>query len=92
MVEELESDDATDLISDLDEEKSKEILENMNPQDSSEVQALLQYAEDTAGGIMQPELVEVKDSSVIKDAINWIRLIADDVPDFYLIYVTNEND
>ena len=92
VVEELESDDATDLISDLDEEKSKEILENMNPQDSSEVQALLQYAEDTAGGIMQTELVEVKDSSVIKDAINWIRLIADDVPDFYLIYVTNEND
>ena len=87
VVEELESDDATDLISDLDEEKSKEILENMNPQDSSEVQTLLQYAEDTAGGIMQTELVEVKDSSIIKDAINWIRLIADDVPDFYLIYV-----
>ena len=92
VIEELESDDATDLISDLDEEKSKEILENMNPQDSSEVQTLLQYAEDTAGGIMQTELVEVKDSSIIKDAINWIRLIANDVPDFYLIYVTNEND
>ena len=92
VLEELESDDATDLISDLDEKKSKEILENMNPQDSSEVQNLLQYAEDTAGGIMQTELVEVKDSSIIKDAINWIRLIANDVPDFYLIYVTNEND
>ena len=37
-------------------------------------------------------LVEVKDSSLIKDAINWIRLIAEDVPDFYQIYVTNEND
>ena len=92
VVEELESDDATDLISELDEKKSKEILENMNPQDSSEVQTLLQYQEDTAGGIMQTELVEVKDSSIIKDAINWIRLIANDVPDFYLIYVTNEND
>ncbi|MBT3445277.1 magnesium transporter [bacterium] len=92
VLEGLESDDATDLISDLDDEKSKEILENMNPRDSSEVQALLQYEQDTAGGIMQTELVEVKNSSIIKDAINWIRLIANDVPDFYLIYVTNEND
>ena len=31
---------------------------------------------------MQTELVEVKDSSLIKDAINWIRIIAEDVPDF----------
>ena len=46
----------------------------MNPQDSSEVQSLLQYDPESAGGIMQTELVEVKDSSLIKDAINWIRL------------------
>ena len=64
----------------------------MNPQDSSEVQSLLKYDKESAGGIMQTELVEVKDSSLIKDAINWIRLIAEDVPDFYQIYVTNEND
>jgi magnesium transporter len=91
-IENLDSDDAADLISDLEDEKSKEILEDMNPQDSSEVQSLLQYDEESAGGIMQTELVEVKDSSIIKDAINWIRLIAEDVPDFYQIYVTNEND
>ena len=83
---------AADLISSLDDEKSKEILKGMNPRDSSEVQTLLQYSEDSAGGIMQTELVQVKDSSLVKDAINWIRLIADDVPDFYQIYVTNEND
>ena len=64
----------------------------MNPQDSSEVKSLLQYDPESAGGIMQTELVEVKDSSLIKDAINWIRIIAEDVPDFYQIYVTNEND
>ena len=92
LVEELDSDDAADLISDLDEDKSKEILENMNPRDSSEVQILLQYSKDSAGGIMQTELVQVKDSSLIKDAINWIRLVADEVTDFYQIYVTNEND
>tara|TARA_A100000164_G_scaffold56410_1_gene45009 strand:+ start:10253 stop:11602 length:1350 start_codon:yes stop_codon:yes gene_type:complete len=91
-IENLDSDDAADLISDLEDEKSKEILEDMNPQDSSEVQTLLQYDEESAGGIMQTELVEVKDSSIIKDAINWIRLIAENVPDFYQIYVTNEND
>ncbi len=91
-IENLESDDAADLISDLEDEKSKEILEDMNPQDSSEVQSLLQYDPESAGGIMQTELVEVKDSSLIKDAINWIRIIAEDVPDFYQIYVTNEND
>ncbi|MEE2975573.1 MAG: magnesium transporter [Thermodesulfobacteriota bacterium] len=91
-IEELDSDDAADLISHLDEDKSKEILEEMDPRDSSEVQTLLQYSDDSAGGIMQTELIQVKDSSLIKDTINWIRLIADEVPDFYQIYVTNEND
>src|SRR3989337_1223194 len=41
---------------------------------------------------MQAELVQVTNDSTVRDTINWIRLIADEVEDFYEIYVTDTTD
>lgn len=92
IVGEMDSDDAADLISELPEDKQKIVLALMHPEEVKEFQPLLVYPEDSAGGIMQTELVEITQDSTVKDTINWIRLIADDVEDFYEIYVTDEND
>jgi magnesium transporter len=92
IVEEMDSDDAADVISELPEDTAKVVLEKMPPEDVREVESLLQYPRDTAGGIMQAELVQVIHDSTVRDAINWIRLIADEVQDFNEIYVTDESD
>lgn len=91
IVEEMDSDDATDVIAELPDETAKTVLSKMDPKEVKEVKTLLQYPEDTAGGIMQKELIEVRDDSTVRDTINWIRLIAEDVEDFHEIYVTDEN-
>lgn len=92
LVEEMDSDDAADLIGELPAETAKLVLEKLPPREVEEVETLLKYAEDSAGGIMQKELVEVEQDSDVAEAINWIRLIAEDVEDFHEIYVVDENE
>ncbi|MGH7889004.1 MAG: magnesium transporter MgtE N-terminal domain-containing protein, partial [Thermodesulfobacteriota bacterium] len=92
IIEEMDSDDAADLISELPRDTAKTVLGKMSPDDAREVETLLKYPDDTAGGIMQTELVEVTNDSTVRDTINWVRLIANDVEDFHEIYVTEEND
>jgi magnesium transporter len=92
IVKEMDSDDAADLISELPPDEAKVVLAKMAPEEVKEVETLLRYPKDTAGGIMQAELVQVTYDSTVRDTINWIRLIADEVEDFYEIYVTDISD
>ena len=59
IVEELDYDDATDIISQLDEDEQQEILEDIDQEDADSIRALLKYDEDTAGGIMNSEIIKV---------------------------------
>jgi len=92
IVNEMDSDDAADLISELPEDEARVVLAKMPPEVVKDVVTLLRYPKDSAGGIMQAELVQVTNDSTVRDTINWIRLIADEVEDFYEIYVTDITD
>ncbi len=92
IVEEMDSDDAADLIGELPKETAETVLAKMDPEEVKEVEPLLKYPEDTAGGIMQTELVKVGEKFTVRDTINWIRFIADEVEDFHLIFLTDADD
>ena len=92
IADEMDSDDAADLIGELPDEKAETVLSKMDPEELKDVEPLLKYPEDTAGGIMQAELVKVTEDSKVIEAINWIRLIADDVDEFHGIYITDSTD
>lgn len=92
IADEMDSDDAADLIGELTEERAREVLSNMDPREAIDVKPLLKYPEDTAGGIMQAELVKVSSDSTVSEAINWIRLLADDVDEVHRIYITDKNN
>jgi magnesium transporter len=92
IADEMDSDDAADLLGELPEQTAKTVLDKMDPEEAKDVKPLLQYPDDTAGGIMQTELVKVNEHSTIRDTINWIRLIADEVEDFQLVFVIDDND
>jgi len=55
ILENMAADDVADLVGKLPEEKSAAILEKMKKEGSEEVEDLLRYEDDTAGGIMVPE-------------------------------------
>ncbi len=94
IVEELPSDEATDIVSELSDEKAEEVLEDLSVEDSQELKELLQYDENTAGGIMQKEFITVNSKDTVKKAIQAVRRAAkqEEQQQFYFVYVVDENE
>ena len=73
IVEEMAPDEAADLLSELEEETSEEILDEMDSAPKTEVRELLEFREDTAGGMMNTEYVVLHDGATVADAMTAFR-------------------
>jgi magnesium transporter len=89
VLRELASDDVADILGNLPEEKAQEILHLMKADQSSEVEGLLQYSEETAGGIMTTDFVSLHEDTTVKDAIAHLQETSAKQMVFYL-YVTDD--
>jgi magnesium transporter len=69
IVEEMSPDEAADILSELEEATSEEILGEMDSEPKTEVRELLEFAEDTAGGLMNTEYVALHDNATVADAM-----------------------
>lgn len=92
IIEELDYDDATDLISQLEEHEQHEILKDIDHEDASEIRSLLSYAEDTAGGLMNTDVIQVNLKLDKKDALEEIIRQSEEMEDFYTIYVVDDRE
>ncbi|MBY0554148.1 magnesium transporter [bacterium] len=72
----LAPDDAADLIQEVDHEKREEYLSLLDPQTKREVSALLAYAEDKAGGLMNSRFIRLRPNMNVDEAISYIRIQA----------------
>ena len=89
----LESDDAADLIGELSEDKKEEVLSHIEDEElASDISDLLNYPEDTAGGLMAKELIKVNENWNTVQCLKEMRKQADDVKKVYTIYVVDDND
>ena len=70
IVEEMSPDEAADILSELEEETSEEILEEMDSAPKTEVRELLEFHEDSAGGMMNTEYVSLHDAATVTDALS----------------------
>ena len=86
---ELESDDAADVVGLLDEDKKAHVLSRLESDDRKAVEDLLQYTDESAGGIMASELVYVNSDASVDDAIALIRVAADEVEEIHNVYITD---
>lgn len=89
IVGELDTDDATDLIQEMDEETRRRVLASLPLEDRREVQQLLAYEPDTAGGIMQTELVAVPIDASVGEALDLVREKAAEV-DIISVFVVDD--
>jgi len=92
IVEELDYDDATDIISQLEEHEQQEILEDIDEEDASSIRALMSYDENTAGGLMNSELIKININLDKKGALDEIIRQSEEMEEFYTIYVVDNND
>jgi len=73
IVEEMSPDEAADVLSELHEDTSHEILEEMEHQPKTDVRELLEFEEDTAGGMMNTEYMALPETATVSDAIQALR-------------------
>ena len=90
ILNELNSDDATDIFSYLPRERTQKIISLVQPDVSEELQKLLGYETDTAGGIMALEFVSVNANSTIQEAIENIRKKREEVENLYYVWVVDD--
>ncbi|MCD6184226.1 MAG: magnesium transporter, partial [Deltaproteobacteria bacterium] len=84
------SDDAADLIGRLPDEQAETLLEKMKNEESKEVEELLNYEDDTAGGIMVTDFIALKEDTTAKEAIRSLQKEHMDVEMPFYLYAVDE--
>ena len=92
IVEELDYDDASDIISQLEEHEQKEILEDLSEDDASNIRNLMSYDEETAGGLMNTEVIRINLNLTKKDAIDEIIRQSEEIEEFYTVNVVDDDN
>jgi magnesium transporter len=88
IIEELEDDDAADILGDLPVADQERILKKV--EDRADVDRLLRYDDETAGGLMTTHTVTVRETDTVEQALERIRRQAEEVTDFYQIFVVDQ--
>lgn len=91
LLDEMSPDDAADLLADLPDEKAEELLDLMEPEESEDLRKLLEYPENTAGGVMTTEFATVKEGLTAQQVLDSLREMAKDVETIYYVYVLSKN-
>lgn len=89
----MDSDDAADVVADLDEDRKIEVLNEIEDfEQAGDIVDLLDYEEDTAGGIMAKELVKVNENWTVATCLQEISKQAQEVDEIYYIYVIDDSE
>jgi magnesium transporter len=88
IIEEMNPDEAADLIQNLEPETSNKVLDEMENREAREVEGLLHFAENSAGGMMNTEIVVVGEDATRGEVVDYIRfheISADQLDNIVLI-------
>ena len=89
----MDTDDAVEIIRDMDEEKQEEVLLHIKDiEQAGDIVDLLQYDEDTAGGLMSTEMVVVNENWSMPECLKEMRQQAEELDDIYYIYVVDDDE
>ena len=89
----MDTDDAVEIIREMDEEKQEEVLSNLQDIElAGDIVDLLQYDEDTAGGLMSTEMVVVNGNWSMPECLKEMRQQAEELDDIYYIYVVDDDE
>ncbi|MBI4810709.1 MAG: magnesium transporter, partial [Ignavibacteriales bacterium] len=84
------SDDAADLVAELPPSIAEKVLQTMPAEDSTDVQELMRYGTDTAGGIMGTEYIAVGIKDTVQQAMRKVRVFAKTKIPVHYVYVIDE--
>ncbi len=92
-LEQIDSDDAADILGELSEDMQQQVISHIEDEETaSEVVDLLNYDEDTAGGLMQKEFIRARVNWTVLRCVAELRRQAENVEKVYTIYVVDDKD
>ncbi len=86
---ELDTDDAVAIIEDLEPEDQREVLRALDPDDRAAIEEALSYPEESAGRLMQRELIAVPEHWTVGDVITYLRGHEELTTDFWEVFVVD---
>jgi CBS domain-containing protein/sporulation protein YlmC with PRC-barrel domain len=89
ILEEMAPDQAADVLGELSGEARQELLQAMERPEAREVQQLLGYPPDSAGGLMTPDRIQLAVHETVASALAEVRRRADEVPLVYEIFLVD---
>ena len=92
-LEQMDANDAVDLIQELDEDDREDVIKHIDDvEQAGDIVDLMQYDEDTAGGLMSTEMIVVNENLSMPDCIRVMREQAEDMDEIYNIYVVDDDN
>jgi magnesium transporter len=90
--EDLDTDDVADILQDLPDHIVHEVLRAMDIQHRRRVEAVLAYEEDTAGGLMNTDVITVRTDITLEVVLRYLRMLGELPDNTDSLYVVDHND
>jgi magnesium transporter len=92
ILEEMEPSEAANVLSELEDEQSEQILDEMEPAEKEEVEELLEFSDNTAGGLMDTGFLALPEDATVAQAMEALRQSEETIEHLhYLFLVDAEN-
>lgn len=92
ILDDLDADDVVDILGRIDEARLDEILGRLDAEDANELQELLAYDENTAGGLMSPQYFQVSPEATVGDALAMIQDEEEPPETAFYVYVVDVDE
>ena len=89
ILEEMPPDEVADILAEMPQERAQEILGLMESEERDDVQELLAFRDDTAGGLMTTEFVAVSEALTAQQSIDELRRMEPDAESVYYVFVVD---
>lgn len=89
IVEEMYIDDAVDLIEEMPANVVERILKTSTKETRQLINKFLGYEDDTAGSVMTPEFIDLKENMTVASSLKRIKRLGKDVETMYVLYITD---
>jgi magnesium transporter len=92
ILEEMQPSEAADVLNELGEEQSEQILEEMEQADKEEVEELLEFRDDTAGGLMDPGFIALPEGSTVTQAMEELKKNEESIENLHDIFLVDDEN
>ena len=92
ILDEMEPSEAADLLNELEDRRSEEILEEMEPEGKEDVEELLDFREDRAGGLMDTGFISLPEEATVLDAMSELKKNEEVVEDLHDLFLVDEEE